>query len=334
MSLPGHESSRGDNISPPTPAGRPRRCRPGGSRDTAPLAQRSARRFLGCGFAALSLDELVRHDLGVGIGLRTVHFPHILEHWPELDWFEVLSENFMNTGGRPLQVLDRIAERYPVAMHGVSLDIGSTDPLDFAYLAELRALRARCRARWVSDHLCWTGVEGHHLHDLLPLPYTEEALALVIDRVGIVQDYLGAPLVLENPSTYVEFTHRAMTEPDFLSRLAEATGCGLLCDVNNVWVSSQNHGFDPRAYLRGLPWDHVVYFHLAGHTRYPTHLLDTHDQRVCDEVWELYAEAWRLSGGGRSTLLEWDGHIPSFDEVRAEALAAHAHRGTKAGLHA
>lgn len=271
----------------------------------------------------MGLADLVHSDLGVGIGLRTVHFPHILEHWPDLDWFEILSENFMNTGGRPLLVLDQVAERYPIAMHGVSMNIGSADPLDLDYLAELKRLSVRCGARWVSDHLCWTGVDGTNLHDLMPLPYTEEALALLVERVGIVQDILEAPLVLENPSTYLEFSYSAMTEWDFLSQLAQATGCGLLCDVNNIYVSSQNHGFDPLTYLRALPWAHVVYFHLAGHTRYETHLLDTHDHPVCDEVWQLYAEACRLSRG-RSTLLEWDGHIPSFDEVRAEAWKAKA----------
>ncbi len=273
----------------------------------------------------MGLDALVAADLGVGIGLRTVHFGYVQEHWPQLDWFEILSENFMCTGGRPMQVLDRIAERYPIAMHGVSMNIGSVDPLDRAYLAELKALRARCGARWVSDHLCWTGVDGTNLHDLLPLPYTEEALRHLVPRVRAVQDLLEAPLVLENPSTYVEFAHSAMTEWEFLAALARESGCGLLLDVNNVFVSCSNHGWDAHAYLRGVPWPAVVYFHLAGHSVFATHRLDTHDDYVCDEVWRLYGEANELSGG-RSTLLEWDAKIPPFDAVRAEAWKARAWR--------
>jgi uncharacterized protein (UPF0276 family) len=239
----------------------------------------------------------------------------------------------MHTGGRPLQVLDRIAERYPIAMHGVSLNIGSADPLDLDYLDELAKLRRRCGARLVSDHLCWTGVDGVQLHDLLPLPYTEEALRHLQSRIAVVQDRLGMPLVLENPSTYLEFAHSEMTEWEFLRELAAATGCGLLLDVNNIYVSAQNHGFDPIAYLDGVPWSRVVYFHLAGHTRFATHLLDTHDGPVCDAVWELYREAHRRSGS-RSTLMEWDGKIPSFDEVRAEAWKAKALRAPAAGVHA
>lgn len=264
-------------------------------------------------------------DLGIGIGLRATHFPHILAKWPKLDWFEILSENFMHTGGRPLQVLDRIAERYPIVMHGVSLNIGSVDPLDRAYLKELKALRDRCKARFVSDHLCWTGVDGTNLHDLLPLPYTEAALKHVGKRVRQVQDVLETPLVLENPSTYLEFAHSTIHEADFLARLCVETGCKLLLDVNNVFVTCSNHGLDPLEYFAKIPWEHVAQFHLAGHTRYETHILDTHDHPVCDEVWQLYGEAHRRSGG-RSTLLEWDANIPSFDEVRAEAHKAKAWR--------
>ena len=273
----------------------------------------------------MTLEDLVRKDLGVGIGLRTVHYPAILDHWPEMDWFEILSENFMHTGGKPVRVLDRIAERYPIVMHGVSMNIGSLDPLDRDYLRELVALRARCGARWVSDHLCWTGVGGQNLHDLLPLPYTEEALQHVCGRIRQVQDVLEAPLVLENPSTYVEFTHSALTEWEFLRAMAEETGCGLLLDVNNVWVSSSNHGWDPHEYLRQTPWDRVVYFHMAGHTRFDTHLLDTHDDHAIPEVWDLYRTAHRLSGG-RSTLYEWDASIPAFEVVRDEARKAAAIR--------
>jgi len=273
----------------------------------------------------MDLHDLQSRDLGVGIGLRTLHFAHILSEWPALDWFEILSENFMQTGGRPMHVLDRVAERYPVVMHGVSMNIGSRDPLDLEYLRELKALRDRCGARFVSDHLCWTGVDGTNLHDLLPLPYTDEALEHVAHKVRQVQDLLEAPLVLENPSTYVAFAHSRMSETEFLRALVAETGCGLLLDVNNVFVCAQNHGFDAAQYLREVPWDHVVQFHLAGHTRYATHLLDTHDDHVCDEVWQLYGLAHALSGG-RSTLLEWDAKIPPFDEVRAEAHKAIAFR--------
>ncbi len=278
----------------------------------------------------MQVHDLIRHDLGIGIGLRTVHFPHVLSQWPELDWFEILSENFMHTGGRPLHVLDRIAERYPIVMHGVSLNIGSVDPVDMDYLRELRVLQRRCGARFVSDHVCWTGVDGTNLHDLLPVPYSEEALAVMAAKVRQVQDFLGMPLVLENPSTYLEFAHSAMTESEFLRNLAAETGCGLLLDVNNVFVSATNHGFDPVQYLEEIPWDHVVQFHLAGHSRFETHLLDTHDDHVCDEVWELYRIAHDKSGG-RSTLLEWDARIPSFDEVRAEAHKALRHRTSATG---
>jgi hypothetical protein len=277
----------------------------------------------------MSLAALVQQDLGVGIGLRSKHYGHILGQWPELDWFEVLSENYMHTGGRPLWVLDQVAERYPVAMHGVSMNIGSTDPLDLDYLRELVALRDRIGARFVSDHLCWTGVGGVNLHDLLPMPYSEEALAHVARRVRQVQDFLQAPLVLENPSTYCEFSGQPMTEWEFLRALVDETGCGLLLDVNNVYVSATNHGFSAEQYLDAVPWDHVVQFHLAGHSDCGTHLLDTHDGQVCDAVWELYRSAHRRSGG-RSTLVEWDASIPAFDEVRAEALEAAAIRSEAA----
>jgi len=270
-------------------------------------------------------QHLPHHDLGVGIGLRGPHCEHILQHEPRVDWFEILSENYMHTGGRPLHVLDRIADRYPIAMHGVSLNIGGTDPIDRSYLAELRALQRRCRARWISDHLCWTGVDGVNLHDLLPLPRTTAALRHVIARVRQVQDTLEQPIVLENPSTYLEFADDEFDEPTFLRELTAATGCGLLLDVNNVFVCATNHGFDAAAYLRAVPWDSVVYFHLAGHAVHATHRVDTHDAPVADEVWRLYALAWQLSGG-RSTLLEWDANLPDFATVHAEAKKSRRHR--------
>ena len=259
--------------------------------------------------------------LGIGLGLRTVHYGHILEHWPAVDWFEIISENYMQTSGRPLDFLDEIAERYPIVMHGVSLSIGTTDPLDCEYLAELKALARRTRAAWVSDHLCWTGVAGKNTHDLLPIPYTEEALRHTARRVRQVQDYLEMPILLENPSSYVEFAASTMSEWDFLAALAEDADCGLLLDVNNVYVSAFNHGFAADQYLSRIPFDRVAQMHVAGHTRHETHIVDTHIGPVIDPVWALAEDAYRRSGG-TSILLEWDAEIPSFDEVHREAMRA------------
>ena len=227
----------------------------------------------------------------------------------------------METAGRPLYYLDAIAERYPIVMHGVALSIGSSDPLDRGYLANLRALRDRTRARWVSDHLCWTGVLGKNTHDLLPMPYTEEALAHVVARVKEVQDVLGAPLALENPSTYAEFAASPMREWEFLARMAEQADCAILLDVNNVYVSARNHGFDPKVYLDAIPFDRVVQLHVAGHTDHGTHIIDSHIGPVVDDVWKLLGEAHRRARGA-PVLLEWDAEIPSFEETHAEALRA------------
>jgi uncharacterized protein (UPF0276 family) len=267
-------------------------------------------------------------DLGVGIGLRSVHFGHILSQWPKVDWFEVLSENYMDTAGRPLHVLERIAERYPVVLHGVSLGIGNTDPLDLGYLRTLKALARRVGARWVSDHLCWTGVLGRNSHDLLPMPYTEQALSHTVERVRQVSEILERPLVLENPSSYVEFAASSMSEWEFLARLAEGADCGLLLDVNNVYVSSFNHGFDPIQYIDAIPADRVVQYHVAGHTHKGTHIIDTHSDHAVPEVWELYRRAWQRTGPV-ATLYEWDERIPEFEVVHAEALKALACRGTQ-----
>jgi uncharacterized protein (UPF0276 family) len=265
-------------------------------------------------------------NLGLGVGLRAAHFDHILRHQPAVDWFEVISENFVDSQGRPRHVLRQVAERYPVVMHGVSLSIGSTAPLDWDYLAKLRTLAREIGARWISDHLCWTGVLGRNTHDLLPLPFTEASLAHVIARVRAVQDFLERPLVLENPSSYVTFAHSTMGEGEFMARLAEAADCGLLLDVNNVYVSSFNHDLDPLALIRALPAERIVQCHLAGHTDYTTHLIDTHDHAVIDPVWELYRTAHRLTGGV-ATLLEWDASIPPFPVVHAEVLKARRFMG-------
>jgi uncharacterized protein (UPF0276 family) len=259
-------------------------------------------------------------NLGIGLGLRTVHYAHIVEHVPAVDWFEILSENYMQTEGRPLYFLDRIAERYPIAMHGVSLSVGGTDPLDRAYLRELKALRDRTRARWVSDHLCFTGVAGKNTHDLLPLPYNEQSLRHVVERVRQVQDMLEAPLALENPSTYIEHTSSTMKEWEFLARLASEADCALLLDVNNIYVSAYNHGFSPDEYLAAVPFDRVVQLHVSGHTNHGTHIIDTHIGPVIEPVWSLLGEAYRRSAA--SILLEWDAEIPSFEETHAEALRA------------
>lgn len=266
-------------------------------------------------------------DLGFGLGLRTVHYPYILAHHPPVDWFEILSENYLDTGGRPLYVLEQIAERYPIVMHGVSMSVGSTDPLDFDYLAKLKRLAKRVRARWISDHLCWTGVAGKNTHDLLPIPYTDESLRHVANRVHIISDYLERPVFLENPSTYLEFTDSTWSECDFLAALCERSGCGLLLDVNNVYVSAFNHEYDAAEYIRSIPSDRVVQIHLAGHANYGTHILDTHSDHVVEGVWSLYRQVYERMGG-ISTLLEWDEDIPSFGEVHAEALKAQQYRSS------
>jgi uncharacterized protein (UPF0276 family) len=264
-------------------------------------------------------------DLGIGLGLRTVHYSHILEHTPDVPWFEIISENYMHTAGKPLHFLDRIAERYPIVMHGVSLSIGSTDALDHDYLAELKKLRDRVKAKWVSDHLCWTGVAGKNTHDLLPLPYTEESLHHCAARIREVQAILDAPIALENPSTYVEFRGSSMKEWEFLAALAKEADCGILLDVNNVYVSAFNHGFDPQTYLEAIPFDRVVQMHVAGHTNNGTHIVDTHIGPVIDDVWKLLGDAYRR--GTAPILLEWDAEIPSFEETWAEAQRARAFIG-------
>jgi len=262
-------------------------------------------------------------NLGLGVGLRSPHFDHILQHWPQVDWFEVISENFMDTAGRPLHVLDRIAERYPVVMHGVSLSIGSSQPLDFNYLKKLKALARRVSPRWVSDHLCWTGVAGLNTHDLLPLPLTEDALDHVVARICQVQDFLERPLVLENPSTYLEFESSTIADWEFLAEMSCRSDCGILLDVNNIYVCSRNHGWDPLEYIASIPADRIVQFHLAGHEDRGTHVIDTHDSTVVDAVWELYRFAHSHTGGdGAATLLEWDSAIPPFPELMAEVAKA------------
>lgn len=275
------------------------------------------------GTTSAALPRLGLPNLGLGVGLRNQHFQHILEHGPQVDWFEIISENFIDNHGYARAVLDKIAAQVPIVMHGVSLSIGGSDPLDLAYLAKLRALAHEIRPAWVSDHLCWTGVASMNSHDLLPMPLTEASLHHVAARVRQVQDFLGRPLILENPSTYVEFAQSSMPEWEFLGRLAQDTGCGLLLDVNNVYVSSTNHGWDAAAYIRSLPCSRIAQIHLAGPTDCGGYLVDTHDAPVPTEVWRLYALAQRLTGGV-STLLEWDANIPAYPELLAELGKARA----------
>jgi uncharacterized protein len=255
--------------------------------------------------------------LGFGLGLRAQHYDEILTSSPAIDWFEVMSENYMIPGGQPLRMLERIRERYPPVMHGVSLSIASAAPPDFEYLGNLRNLARRAEPKLISDHLCWTGVHAKNLHDLLPFPYTREALDHVVNRVQLVQNFIGRALVLENISTYVQFSHSEMTEWEFLSELSRRSGCWLLFDVNNVYVSAFYHGYDPRTFLEGIPADRVVQFHMDGQSHMGTHIVDTHDHPVCDDVWVLYAAALRRFGWV-STIIERDDHTPPLDEIMVE----------------
>ena len=271
-------------------------------------------------------------NLGFGLGLRTVHYEDILATRPHVDWFEALSENYMVPGGKPLHYLDRIRADYPVVLHGVSMSIGSSDPLDLDYLKDLKALADRVEPAWMSDHLCWTGIARRNIHDLLPLPYTREAVDHVAARIRQVQDYLGRRILIENVSSYVNFEQSEMTEWEFLREIAERADCLLLFDVNNVYVSGFNHGFDPHEYIDALPGQRIQQIHLAGHSNCGTHIIDTHDAPVIDEVWKLYKYAIEAFGP-IATMIERDDHIPELDVLVAEldqarALAAQATRLT------
>jgi len=256
--------------------------------------------------------------LGFGLGLRTEHYNQILDTKPKVDWFEALSENYMIPGGKPLDYLDKIRANYPVVMHGVSLSIGSTAPLDKNYLHDLKKLADRVEPKWISDHLCWTGVHGQNIHDLLPLPYTEEAAKHVAERVKIVQDFLGRQILIENVSSYASYIDSTMTEWEFINMIAETADCLLLLDVNNIYVSSYNHNFDAKAFIDGVPAKRVQQIHLAGHQNNGDYIIDTHDAPVIDRVWDLYRYAIsRL--GPVSTMIERDDHIPAL-EVLVEEL--------------
>lgn len=269
------------------------------------------------------MDPTSWPKLGCGVGLRSQHYPVITNEWPRMDWFEAISENYMDTGGRPLHILEKVRHHYPVVLHGTSLSIGSTDPLNLNYLKRLKRLIRRIEPLLVSDHLCWSGVKGQALFDLLPLPFTGEALKHLVRRVSEVQDFLGREILLENVSAYVTYRHSAVPEWEFLSEISKRSGCGILLDINNLYVNSFNHGFDPYDYLAGIPGERVAQIHLAGHTDMGKFLFDTHSSLVIDPVWRLYEKALEL-WGPISTLIEWDEDIPPYEKLAGEAGKARA----------
>ncbi len=260
-------------------------------------------------------------NLGIGLGLRIPHYEDIFRDKPDVDWFEIISENFMVDGGKPIENLERILEMYPVVQHGVALAIGSPDPLDFDYLKRLKKLSFKTKTPWISDHLCWGKLAGAHFHDLLPLPYTREVINYVAERARIVQDYLELPFALENLSSYVAFKDDEMPEWEFYSAIVEKADIYMMLDVNNIYVSSRNHGFVPKDYYNNIPMERVIQIHIAGHTDHGDYVLDTHDNYVRNEVWDIYAEVYPRTGGV-STLLEWDDNFVSFQETWDEALKA------------
>ena len=259
--------------------------------------------------------------LGWGVGLRRPHYAEILKRRPAMDWFEVITENFMVPGGRALEVLEAVRANYPIVMHGVSLSIGSTDQVNWTYLRDLAMLARRFEPSWISDHLCWTGVGGKNLHDLLPMPYTEEAVRHCAERIRQVQEFLGRRILIENISSYLQYRASRMSEAEFLTAVAEESDCGILLDINNVYVNAFNHRFNSKRYLDVLPIERIAQFHLAGHQDCGAYLLDTHDRTVSEGVWELYDYAVERFGS-MTTLIEWDDHIPSFAELAGVATTA------------
>lgn len=266
--------------------------------------------------------------LGFGLGLRTDHYQHVVDQSPAIDWFEVLTENYMVPGGKPKYYLHAIRRQYPVVMHGVSLSIGSCDPLDQKYLHSLRDLAREIEPEWISDHLCWTGISGVNTHDLMPLPYTEEAIAHVVDRIQQVQDFLQRRILIENVSSYIEYRHSSVPEWEFYKAVVDRADCLMLVDINNIYVSARNHGFDAADYIDSVDPDRVQQIHLAGHTDNGDHVIDTHDHPVCDDVWALYRHALARFGPV-STMIERDDDIPPFEELEAELQQA---RRTAAGV--
>jgi uncharacterized protein len=271
--------------------------------------------------------------LGFGLGLRSAHYEAILDETPKVDWFEAITEDYLVPGGNRLYYLNRIRERYPIAMHGVSLSIGSCDSLDWNYLKQLKNLAKQLKPCWISDHFCWTGVNSTYLHDLLPLPFTQETIKHLVERIGQVQDYLQTQILLENVSSYVTYHHSEMTEWDFIRTVAEEANCLILLDINNVYVSAYNHHFDPLDYLNGIPVERVQQFHLAGHSNFDSYIVDTHDHAIIESVWDLYALATRRFGHV-STMIERDDHIPPIKDLlqelqKAKSIAMKIYGGAK-----
>lgn len=265
--------------------------------------------------------------LGFGLGLRPEYYEEILENRPPIDWLEIITENYLIPGGKPLYYLDKMRERYPLAMHGVSLSIGSTDPLNKAYLQQVKVLANRIEPAWISDHLCWTGIQGINLHDLLPLPYTREAIKHIVSRLEVVQDYLGQQILIENVSSYLTYEESEMSEWEFVSEILKEADCYLLLDINNVYVSACNHHFEPHTYLAGIPPHRVAQIHLAGHSNHERYLIDTHDAGIIEPVWNLYRKSIEQFGLV-STMIERDYHFPPLSELLAELnqarIRAHA----------
>jgi uncharacterized protein (UPF0276 family) len=255
--------------------------------------------------------------LGFGLGLRTQHFATVINDKPKVDWFEIISENYMVAGGKPRYYLEQIRTNYPIVMHGVSMSIGSTDPLNFKYLAELKLLAEQVQPQWMSDHLCFATVGGTNSHDLLPMPYTQESLDHLTSRIHHVQEFLGREMIFENVSSYLSYQHDEMQEWEFLAQLAQQCGCKFLFDINNIYVSSRNHNFDPLDYLKHIKPEWVQQIHLAGHSDFGTHIIDTHDHPVPNPVWQLYAE-YIATSGPKSTMIERDGNIPELNELLVE----------------
>jgi len=258
-----------------------------------------------------------RVNLGFGIGLRPEHYEAILTEKPHIDWLEILTENYLVPGGKPLHYLDQFRDLYPIVMHGVSMSIGSCDPLDWDYLKEIKHLASRIHPKWISDHLCWTGLHRKNMHDLLPLPYTEEAIHHIVDRIKQVQDFLGQRILIENVSSYVTYRHSVLTEWDFLKEICARADCLILLDVNNVYVSSVNHKFNPLTYITSMPSERVYQIHLAGHSNMGSHIIDTHDHDIIDPVWKLY-EATLQHLGQVSTMIERDDNIPELSCLMTE----------------
>lgn len=258
-----------------------------------------------------------RLDLGFGLGLRTDHYEAILAEKPPIDWFEILTENYLVPGGKPHYYLEKIREHYPMVMHGVSMSIGSMDPLDIAYLQQVKSLSAKIKPHWISDHLCWTGLHGKNMHDLLPLPYTEEAIKHVVSRIQQAQEFLDQQILIENVSSYLTYQQSEITEWEFLKEICERADCFLLLDVNNIYVSAVNHEFNPLDYLHALPKERVYQIHLAGHSNMGDYIIDTHDHDIIDPVWELYVEALRHCGSV-ATMIERDDNIPPLAEMLKE----------------